>query len=218
MIWIGHPIEIPPITLNELKKDPVWSKKGLIKANMQGVSGRPCSQEEYSALLSILKQKNFDISVLPTLHQNSLPTDYQFNYERDVEIYLLEPFLKRLGLTENDWLRQMPLRMGTRLCYYPDYVILPNTRYGNESGVIICEAKYRIQSKKVFLDNFFQAKSYAKRLEAEAVILASCEGLWISYAYDNYDIDKVKFFDWRMLGQSDIFYAIKINICKLLKK
>ena len=37
-VWVGFPIAIPTIHLSELKNNPVWKEKGLVKANMQGVN------------------------------------------------------------------------------------------------------------------------------------------------------------------------------------
>lgn len=218
VIWIAHPTSIPPITLNELRENPVWSQKGLVKANMQGVAGRPCSQEEYTALLDILRHKNFDISLLPTLTNGAPNIDILLLNERDVEIYLLEPFLKRLGLNERDWIRQMPLRMGRGIRYYPDYVIHADTERGNEKGAIVCEAKFRIPNNKQLKEDFFQAKSYARRLDCLGLILASCEGVWLSLAQDDYNFEKLLFLGWGELVNPDIFSGFKIELDKLLKR
>lgn len=191
---------------------------GLIKANMQGVSGRACSREEYNALLSILQKKDFDISVLPSLQKVSVNTNIPLSCERDVEKYLLEPFLKQLGITENDWLRQMPLRMGRGIRYYPDYVIHADTTRGNERGAIICEAKFRIATQKQLLEDFGQAKSYARCLDCRAFMVASCEGVWLSFAQDDFNFEKVQAFDWQSLSNSDMLHMVKIKFNKLLKK
>ncbi|WP_206215310.1 hypothetical protein [Desulfovibrio sp. ZJ200] len=218
VIWIGHPTVIPPVSLDELKADPVWSQKGLVKANMQGVAGRPCSREEYSALLSIIRQKHFDTSLLPTLPQSVSNINLPLSCERDVEKHLLEPFLRLLGLTEKDWLCQMPLRMGRGIRYYPDYVIHPDTKRGDEKGAVICEAKFRIPNEKQLKEDFFQAKSYARRLSCRGLILVSCEGIWLSLAQDDYDFEKLQFFDWDALNNSDILHLVKTKFDKLLTK
>ena len=78
--------------------------------------------------------------------------------ERDVEITLLEPLLKRLGFDENDWLRQMTLRMGRNDRVFPDYALFANDRRGEESARFIWEAKYRIANERQLKDAFLQAK------------------------------------------------------------
>ena len=218
VVWLGHPVTIPPVSLDELKADPVWAQKGLVKANMQGVSGRACSRDEYAALLNILQQKGFDISRLPALPDIAGRRDVPLACERDVEKYLLEPFLMQLGLTEKDWLRQMPLRMGRGIRYFPDYVIHPETERGNERGAFICEAKFRISSEKQRKEDFYQAKSYALRLECRGLLLASCEGIWLSFARDNFDFEKMEFFDWQALTDPDVMHAVKLQFGAALKK
>ena len=218
VVWLGQPVTIPPVSLEELKADPVWSQKGLVKANMQGVSGRGCSREEYAALLNILQQKGFDISRLPALPELAGRPEIPLTCERDVEKYLLEPFLSQLGLTEKDWLRQMPLRMGRGIRYYPDYVIHAETERGNERGAFICEAKFRISSEKQRREAFAQAKSYVLRLECRGLLLASCEGIWLSFARDDYAFEKMEFFDWQELTAPDMLHAVKVQIEAVLKK
>lgn len=218
VVWLGQPVPIPPVSLEELKADPVWSQKGLVKANMQGVSGRGCSREEYAALLGILQQKGFDVSRLPALPELADRPDIPLACERDVEQYLLEPFLRQLGLTEKDWLRQMPLRMGRGIRYYPDYVIRAETGRGNEKGAFICEAKFRISSEKQLKEDFYQAKSYALRLDSGGLLLASCEGVGLSFARDDYDFKKMEFFDWQALADPDVLHGIKLQLEAVLKK
>lgn len=218
VVWLGQPVTIPPVSLEELKADPVWSQKGLVKANMQGVSGRACSREEYAALLNIVQRKGFDISRLPALPELAGRPDTPLACERDVEKYLLEPFLRQLGLTENDWLRQMPLRMGRGIRYSPDYVIHAGTERGNEKGAFICEAKFRISSEKQRKEDFSQAKSYALRLDCRGLLLASCEGIWLSFSRDDHAFEKMEFFDWEALSDPDAVHAVKRKLDAVLKK
>ena len=218
VVWLGRPVPIPPVSLEELKADPVWSYKGLVKANMQGVSGRGCSREEYAALLDILQQKGFDITTLPALPELADSPDIPLTCERDVEQYLLEPFLRQLGHTEKDWLRQMPLRMGRGIRYYPDYVIHAETERGNERGAFVCEAKFRIVSEKQRREAFEQAKSYARRLECRGLLLAACEGIWLSFARDNFAFEKMEFLDWQALAEPDMLHRVRLQFDAVLKQ
>ncbi|MDE7371518.1 MAG: hypothetical protein K2N07_07245, partial [Desulfovibrio sp.] len=218
VVWLGQPVPIPPVSLEELKADPVWSQKGLVKANMQGVSGRGCSRKEYAALLNILQQKGFDITTLPALPELAGRPDIPLTCERDVEQYLLEPFLRQLGLTEKDWLRQMLLRMGRGVRYYPDYVIHAETERGNEKGAFVCEAKFRIVSEKQRREAFEQAKSYARRLECRGLLLASCEGIWLSFARDNFAFEKMEFLDWPALTEPDVLHRVRLQFDAVLKQ
>lgn len=218
VIWVGHPVKIPRISLDDLKANAVWAQKGLIRANMQGVSGRACSREEYAALLAMLEQKHFDISLLPPLPQIATSVDFALSNERDVEKYLLEPFLKQLGLAEKDWIRQMPLRMGRGIRYYPDYVIHADTTRGDERGTLICEAKFRIPNKRQLKEDFHQAKSYALRLGCKGLVLASCEGIWLSFSQDAYSFEKLSTVSWDELRHPDTLHKIKTKLETLLRK
>lgn len=204
-IWVGSPIRIPEIKLSELKDNSVWKEKGLVKANMQGVNGRQCSTQEYEAILNILKQKGFAVGVLPKLISLALPEGSMPMNERDVEIALLEPLLKRLGFCEQDWLRQMPLRMGRGERVYPDYALLAQTRKGEEEAEFIWEAKYRISNKADLKEAFFQAKSYALRLNCQGLGLVALEGVWIVFADNHFSFEKLKYFSWQQLTEPDIF-------------
>ena len=204
-VWVGFPIVIQTIHLSELKSNPVWKEKGLVKANMQGVNGRECTSDEYNAIIEILKSKNFDVSILPKLPFLDEPDFRNLNYERDVEITLLEPLLKRLGFDEDDWLRQMTLRMGRNDRVFPDYALFANDRRGEESARFIWEAKYRIANERQLKDAFLQAKSYALRLGCDGFGLVALEGVWISTRQDDFKWERLQKFSWSELKQKENF-------------
>lgn|GEM_PF-6541460 len=64
------------------------------------------------------------IKLLPKLENIEIQT-IEIKNERDVEIYLLEPLLEKLGYSQQDWKRQLKVRMGRREKIIPDYVIFP---------------------------------------------------------------------------------------------
>lgn len=204
-VWVGFPIVIQTIHLSELKSNPVWKEKSLVKANMQGVNGRECTSDEYNAIIEILKSKNFDVSILPKLPFLDEPDFRNLNYERDVEITLLEPLLKRLGFDEDDWLRQMTLRMGRNDRVFPDYALFANDRRGEESARFIWEAKYRIANERQLKDAFLQAKSYALRLGCDGFGLVALEGVWISTRQDDFKWERLYKFSWSELKQKENF-------------
>lgn len=204
-IWVGAPIRIPPVSLQELKANSVWGKKNLVKANMQGVNGRACSAEEYEALLHILAGKDFDVSVLPKRADLQFDHAMTFANEQDIEEHLLEPLLLRLGFSKQDWLRQMPLRMGRGERVYPDYALLPKLKRGEESAAFIWEAKYRIANAAHLREAFFQAKSYTLRLGSRGLGLVALEGVWLSLATDKFAFDKIQYYSWPQLSDVNIF-------------
>lgn len=204
-VWVGCPIVIQTIHLSELKNNPVWKEKGLVKANMQGVNGRECTSDEYNAIIEILKSKNFDVSILPKLPFLDEPDFGNLSNERDVEITLLEPLLKQLGFDEDDWLRQMTLRMGRNDRVFPDYALFANDRRGEESARFIWEAKYRIANERQLKDAFLQAKSYALRLGCDGFGLVALEGVWISTRQDDFKWERLYKFSWSELKQKENF-------------
>lgn len=208
-VWVGCPIVIQTIHLSELKNNPVWKEKGLVKANMQGVNGRECTSDEYNAIIEILKSKNFDVSILPKLPFLDEPDFGNLSNERDVEITLLEPLLKQLGFDEDDWLRQMTLRMGRNDRVFPDYALFANDRRGEESARFIWEAKYRIANERQLKDAFLQAKSYALRLGCDGFGLVALEGVWISTRQDDFKWERLHKFSWSSLKQKENFSRLR---------
>jgi hypothetical protein len=212
LIWVGHPIKIPVISYQELVENKIWGKKSIVKSHMQGVSGVQCTVEEYNEIINIIKSKDKDIKHLPEIKGPKLSVDVELNIERDVEIYLLEPFLRKLGYKETDWIRQMPLRMGRGERIYPDYAIKANAKRGEETAEFIWEAKYRIISQKQLLEDFFQAKSYALRLNTNGLGLVSMEGIWLSFKKDSFMFDKIIKYTWEEINDPDIFNKILLII------
>jgi len=212
LIWVGYVEKIPSISYQELAENEVWSKKSIVKSHMQGISGVPCSVDEYNEIINIAKKKGHDISKLPVVKNPQLSTTAEINNERDVEIYLLEPLLNRLGFTEKDWIRQMSLRMGRGERVYPDYAIKPNTKRGEESAEFIWEAKYRITNPKRLFDDFSRAKSYALRLNSSGLGLVSLEGIWLSSKQDKFMYKNLKKYSWEEINNPDIFSKLLLEI------
>jgi hypothetical protein len=212
LIWVGNPVKIPSISYQELVDNEIWGKKSIVKSHMQGISGVQCTVEEYNEILNLVKSKGFNPEKLPRIKGPQLFVKAELNIERDVEVYLLEPFLNRLGFSEKDWIRQMPLRMGRGERIYPDYAIKANKKRGEETAEFIWEAKLRITNQKQLLEDFFQAKSYALRLNAYGLGLVAIEGIWLSYKKDSFMFDKIKKYAWEEINNSDIFNKILLEI------
>jgi hypothetical protein len=212
LIWVGHMLKIPSISYQELVEDEIWGKKSIVKSHMQGISGIQCTVAEYNEIVRIARSKGFDVKRLPKIKGPQLLINVELNIERDVEIYLLEPFLHKLGFSEKDWIRQMPLRMGRGERIYPDYVIKANTKRGEETAEFIWEAKFKISNQKQLLENFFQAKSYALRLNTNGFGLVAIEGIWLSYKKDSFMFNKITNYTWEEINNSDIFNTILLKI------
>ena len=209
---IGFPNKISPIGYQTLATNPIIKKNSTIRARMQGLNGKPLNQTEYNELLRLINELGVDISNLPNL------PDYHYNSEniqneRDVEIKLIEPILLRLAFKTNEWMRQMPIRMGRGIRYYPDYAIHFNIKRGEESAKIIIEAKFEILSEKQLEEAYLQAKSYAVRLQSNVFIVADKNSLYIfepnrnSFEFNN----RIQYL-WSDLDNPDTFHSFKEKI------
>ncbi len=212
-VAIGSMVKTKPVTFQEMKNDPILGQKGLIKASLQGSSGDPFSVEEYDAILGIMEGKGQDLSLLPRLEPLSYPDLTKISNERDVENFLIEPLLEKLGYTENDWIRQMPIRMGRGERNYPDYAFDTTTERGEESARMVLEAKYRISTRRELREAFYQAKSYALRLQAERIVLCAIDGVWI-FEYKRNDFDREDFVHrrWGELSHPDNLHEVSLSI------
>jgi hypothetical protein len=208
-IFISNPIIIVPISQQELKGNEIFSKNPLVRKNMQGINGYGITTDEYSELLRLMEQKGQDINILPKIEIIENIKNVTLEDERDVEIYLVEPFLERLEYQKTDYLRQMPIKMGRGFRYYPDYAFFANNQRGEEKAKMVLETKYSIKNNKDLQDAYYQAKSYAIRLQAKYFILASKEGIWI-YFSDKLDFDfKVtNFKNWNEMNNPDTFHSL----------
>ena len=209
-IFVGFPRKVTPVSFNELKNDDIWKKKGIVKAHMQGLHGKAVSIEEYSALLDILESKDQDISYLPTLKRiEGNWVTKPLNNEKDVENELIIPLLERLGYTENDWVRQLPIRMGTGFRYYPDFAIGVKGKKNDENARLILEAKYEIANNRQLIEAFIQAKSYALRLQANTIVLASNDSIWCyNKNSGKFSPEPVIHLKWSQLNHPDRFHTI----------
>lgn len=211
MIEIAFPQKVKPITFKELIEDEIFSKKGLVKAHMIGINGKGLSVTEYHHLLEILKNKGQDISHFPRIEKIGGFDNENLENERDVEIKLIEPLIQRLEYKQSDWIRQMPLRMGHGIRYYPDYVFGAIQKKGEESAKMIIESKYQISNEKELFEAYYQAKSYALRLSTQCFIVASKEGVWI-FNKDEILSKNNYHKTWNDLLNPDIFHEILIKI------
>jgi hypothetical protein len=214
MVWICGKISTVPVTFSELKQHPLLSQKGAVRAHFQGPSSRtPFTVEEYEAILAIMKSKGQDLSVLPRIPLSDYQPPGDLLNERDVEVHLIEPFLKRLGYDEADWVRQMPVKMGRGERNYPDYALGAKTKRGEESARMVLESKYQLSAQREFVDAFYQVKSYALRLQCEVMAMAAKEGVWIFPSEKGaFSVRKVINKTWDELAHPDDFHEVLTQI------
>jgi len=216
VVYLSKPIRLNfYVTQNDLENNSLWSNNPLVRKNLQGINGYPIKYLEYLELLSILKSKGQDIDNLPLIKPTSrLETDV-LKDERDVEIRLIEPFLELLKYKPADWKRQMPVKMGRGERNYPDYCFGANPIRGEETAKMILESKYEIKTQKELQEAYFQAKSYAIRLQADKFIIAACEGIWIYHPKNSvYKFDNYYHCNWVDIENPDILHKLRQMVGK----
>lgn len=210
-IFISNPIILnKKITQKDLVKNKIWAVNPLIRKNLQGVNGYPIKYLEYLELLAMLKEKGQNISILPLIKQSNKFEIDLLKDERDVEIKLIEPLLHFLNYSTEDWIRQMPVKMGRGERNYPDYCFKANSKRGEESAIMILESKFSIRTNKELQDAYFQAKSYALRLQSDKFVIASKEGVWIYQPKNGiYKFENSFSCNWNDIENPDIFHKLK---------
>lgn len=207
-IYLGDEIVFTPITLEELRKDKYFSTHPLIRKSFQGVSGWRLTAEDYANFLRILQAKEENTLSFPQLYAPTLAQNLNIKKERDVELQLLEPLLKELGMIEgNGYTRQVPVQSGKGTSVFPDYVIDYNEEKQKCSTII--EVKHYMKSCKELSDTFNQARSYALLLEASTMILCDKNCLIIYRKKEGFDRNEGMRFYWEELRNPDKFSEIK---------
>lgn len=126
--------------------------------------------------------------------------------ERDVEVKYVDNLLKILDYQVSDYTRQMVIKMGVSEKVIPDYVIHPKFEKGKEKGEFIIEAKYSISTKKHLEIALAQARSYARRLNAEGIIIVAKQGLWLAQKLD--DFSATQSYAWNEFKNQDNVNAV----------
>jgi hypothetical protein len=214
VIRIGKCIKVPPVHFKEFACDPTLAQNPFVRSHFQGAGGKPFPLEDYLTVLDILRGKGFDVSCLPIPPSQVLDLRKDLECERDIEAHLVEPMLKSLGYTEDDWIRQMPLRMGRGERNYPDYAVDANPKRGEESAAFLVEAKYEIATKKQLDDAYLQGKSYALRLQSHAFLLAAKEGVWLFLRSEEFSRERSSRWTWSDLEHPDRLHELSSRIGK----
>ena len=98
---------------------------------------------------------------------------------------------------------------------YPDYVFGANPKRGEESAKMVLESKFQLSTHRELTDAYYQAKSYALRLQAKTMLLASKEGLWLfRREKDTFDINNSIHKNWNELNHPDVFHEVVLIIGK----
>ncbi len=209
---IGERINIPNISLTELKQDEYFSSFPLVRKNFQGVNGFPMPAQAYNRLLTLLSKKGFDTSELPVLYAPDFKDYEDVTNENDVEEKLLIPLLQALGLEENlDFKRQVGIHVGRGHRVFPDYIVDFKVVDEADEARILIEAKYDMRNRQDVEKAFRQAKSYALNLKSEYIILCDKKQLIIYKRTGNdFNIDNYTVYSWKDIETPDNFNELKI--------
>jgi hypothetical protein len=212
--FIIDEIQIPHISLNELKDDCHFSLHPLVKKNFQGVNGWQISSEDYSELIRIIKKKEGIIEKLPQLYKPTIRKNISITCEKNVEKELLEPFLHELGISPNDYIRQLPIRAGRGSKIYPDYALFYDDTSGYEKAKVLIEAKYLMKNNQEIEECFKQARSYANILESNTVVICDMNCIMIYEKKEGFDRTDYNKYYWEEIENPDKFREIKRKILK----
>lgn len=216
--YTGHKIDVPHITLDELKADEYFKNPNstvgkLISKNFQGVNGWTVTGDDYKHFLEIWNSKGLDISVLPKLYAPELPDDIVLNYESDVSNNLLIPMLNAMGWKEHvDFEQQVPFKAGRGVAKRPDFC-LHITGHGDDvKAKVIFECKYYMKNGHERKANFTQGRSYAKWGSAKVLVLCDKQVILVYRLHNGeFDQNKFKTFYWSevMGANPDKFNELK---------
>ena len=166
-------VDIPHISLQEMKDDPVFGKLPMLNNNLQGVNGKRLPAWAYQRLLEMIGEKGGDLSAVPVLYEARSWDPGEIRLEKDVEEKILIPCLRDLGYTERDWTRQLRQKAGRSEKAIPDFVFFPHGEAHAEVAPLVIEAKLKMSSERERMEAYKQARSYAKMLDAG--ILGICD-------------------------------------------
>lgn len=208
--YISNKIDIPNITLKELKHDNYFSTHPFVRKNFQGINGSLISGKDYNEILRIIKSKGFDTNKLPNIYTPTLPNNITIERERDVETKLLEPLLKSMGWHENtDYIRQLPIHAGRGHRIFPDYALHFNNKPDEEKAKVLIEVKYYMKNNQEIEAAFLQAFSYAKLLESNIIVLCDKECIIVYEKGQGFSRNEYKKYYWENMSNTELFNELK---------
>lgn len=216
--YAGHKMEVPHITLDELKNDeffrnPLSPVGKLINKNFQGVNGWTVSGEDYKHFLDLWKAKGYDTSKLPKLYAPELPNGVIIVHESDVSNQLLRPTLNSMGWKEGvDYKPEVHFKAGRGSAKRPDFCLHVTGEGDDLEAKVIFECKLYMKNGKEIESNFTQGRSYAKWGNAQVLVLCDKVQILVYERHNgSFDRNKFKKFYWKevMGGNPDKYNELK---------
>ena len=208
--YIGRPVKVKRMGIQQIKKDRVLSRMPIVKGNMQGINGVELKPSDYNYIVDKTKAK------VTKLEYEELSIDNDYENEKAVEEGIIKPFLKEdLGYNVNDYVQQLNVPIGNHNnTLIPDFVLLPRTYGGRHIAYAVVEAKKSIKKEKELTEALKQVGSYALLLSAKYAAIASQEGIWITSEDSRYT-DVILSYKWSELNaDKDKMYEVKKLIGK----
>lgn len=206
--YISNPINLVRIPYKKLKEDDILSQLSIVKRNMQGINGVEIPPSAYNRILDLSNSKLARI-------QREMSYSYKdLVNEKDVEKNLIVLPLNELGYTDEDYLKQLYIRIGNdNHLLIPDFVVNPNISIVHQKADLVIEAKYSLSTKKLLDKAKTQARGYAKILNTKYAMVASSEKIWLTSNTDDYSEDIISF-TWDQLKVEDNFSELYKYISK----
>jgi len=200
--YIANPVGIKRISQKQLQRDPVFKDVPIVRKNMQGINGVELKPSEYNHLMDLAKAD------VPRLEFVVSDGNQDFVNEKDVENKLIKPLIAKLGYSEEEYVQQLYIEIGNHNhALIPDFVLLPITTRGRQSGFALIEAKHTIPNQKEMEEIRIQARSYARQLNVKYAVIASKDKVWVSSPDDDFTSDIFEA-SWVELNNADTFSAL----------
>lgn len=205
--YMTNKIDVPHITLQELKEDSYFSSHPLVRKNLQGVNGWSMTGEDYANLLRLFEDKGCDVDSLPRPYAPQIKHRDDIKVERDVEVKLLEPLLNEMGFA--DYKRQVSVKAGRGHRIIADYALHYNETSEGKSARVLIEAKFHIRNPQDAGEAFLQARSYAKLLDASVIVLCDKDCLLVYEKKQDFDRQRYMKFYWGEMSSPDKYQQLK---------
>ncbi len=213
---IGNRIDVPPITLDELRKDEYFGNNSFVKRNFQGMSKCPMSVDDYNRLVELFRIKGYQ-GELPMLYAPQNINDVEINCEQDVSDKLLIPRLEEMGWKYGtDFMAEVKFPAGRGYTGHEmkkraDFALHLTGNEKDRGAKVIIEVKEHMANVNLIEESFHQGLSYAKFADAE--LLVTCDKFQLRF-YEKtkrgkFDINHYRRYRWSDLNNLDKFHEIK---------
>lgn len=111
-VAIGHKVDVPRITMKELREDSYMSNCYVVRKKLMGTHGDELSPNDYECLLRMIEERGGDTSKLPRFTHPEAMDGIEIACEQDVSDKLVVPFLHKLGYQASDYKAELYLQLG----------------------------------------------------------------------------------------------------------